>query len=200
MKPHLVVLARRPRRGRVKSRLAADIGAGPALAVYRRLLSRTLRRIGTDARWTTVIAATPAREAAMPGRWTRGLPVIAQAGGDLGVRMAAAMAAMPAGKVVLVGSDIPGIARGHVAAAFRALDDHDAVFGPASDGGFWLVGLAPALRSAPLFGDVRWSGPHALADAVASLPRGAGIAHVALLSDIDDGSDLVRWRARQKPL
>lgn len=200
MKRHLVILARRPQRGRVKSRLAAGIGAGPALAVYKRLLARTLRRLGRDRRWTTVLAVTPAREARRPGRWTRGLPVIAQTPGDIGVRMATAMAAVPPGKVVLVGSDIPEIGRGHIAAAFRALDDHDAVFGPADDGGFWLIGLAPSLRDAPLFAGVRWSSEHALADAQASLPLGSRVARVALLSDIDHGADLARWRARQKPV
>ncbi len=200
MKRHLVVLARRPQWGRVKSRLAADIGAGPALALYKRLLARTLRRLARDVRWTTVLAATPANEARRPGRWSRGLPVIAQVRGDIGERMAAAMAAMPPGKVVLVGSDIPEIGRGHIAAAFRALDDHDAVFGPARDGGFWLIGLAPSLRGTPLFGRVRWSSEHALADAVASLPTGSRIARVAVLCDIDDGADLARWRRRQKPV
>ena len=200
MRRHLVVLARRPARGRVKTRLAADIGPGPALALYKRLLARTLRRLGRDRRWTTVIAATPSVEARRPGSWTRGLPVIAQEAGDLGVRMAAAMAAMPAGKVVLVGSGIPGIARRHVAAAFRALDDHDVVFGPAEDGGFWLVGLACRARTLPLFAGVRWSSADTLADAVAGLPPGVRIARIAMLSDIDDGTDLARWRARDKPV
>jgi uncharacterized protein len=200
MKRHLVVFARRPAWGQVKTRLAADIGRGPALALYKRLLARTLRRLGRDRRWTTVIAAAPAGQARRPGRWTRGLAVIDQEQGDLGHRMAAAMAAMPSGKVVLVGSDIPEVRGGHIAAAFRALDDHDVVFGPARDGGFWLVGLAPAMRDAPLFGAVRWSSAHALADAVAGLPPGCRVARVALLSDIDDGAGLARWRMRRKPV
>lgn len=200
MRNHLVIMARQPRRGRVKSRLAADIGPGPALTVYRRLLARTLRRLARDSRWTVVLAVTPPRQARRPSRWQRGLPAIAQVEGDIGLRMAAAMAAVPQGRVVLVGSDIPGITRSHVAAAFRALDGHDAVFGPAEDGGFWLVGLAPSLRGAPLFAGVRWSSAHALDDAVASLPPEARVARVALLSDIDDGRDLARWRARRKPV
>ena len=128
MRRHLVILARRPEHGRVKTRLAGTVGHDRALAVYMRLLSRTLRRLGGDPRWTTVVAATHARRT---DRWTRGLPVIAQAEGGIGRRMEAAMAAMPPGPVVLVGSDIPAVGRHHVAAAFRALEDHDAVFGPA---------------------------------------------------------------------
>jgi rSAM/selenodomain-associated transferase 1 len=194
---HLVILARRPEHGRVKTRLAAAVGHDRALAVYMRLLSRTLRRLGGDPRWTTVIAATPARP---PGLWTRGLPVIAQAEGDIGRRMAAAMAAMPPGPVVLVGSDIPAVGRHHVAAAFRALEDHDIVFGPAEDGGFWLVGLAPAMRGVRLFEGVRWSSEHALRDTLAGLPRDCRTAFSATLADLDDAADLARWRGLRKPV
>lgn len=200
MRRHLVILARRPEHGRVKTRLAAVIGPGAALAIYRHLLGRTLRRLGADPRWTTVIAATPPAEARRPGRWTRGLPVIAQENGDIGRRMAAAMAAMPPGPVVLVGSDIPGIGRHHVAEAFRALRDHDAVFGPAEDGGFWLVGLAPATRGVRLFENVRWSSEHALGDTLAGLPRDCRVALVATLADLDDAADLARWRGPRKPV
>ena len=59
----------------------------------------------------------------------------------------------------------------HIAAAFRLLGRHDLVFGPAEDGGFWLVGARRRPRLPPLFGQVRWSSPHALADTLADLPR-----------------------------
>jgi len=111
--------------------------------------------------------------------------------------MEQAMAAMPPGPVVLVGCDIPGLCRRHVAAAFRALEGHDAVFGPAEDGGFWLVGLAADRREAALFGDVRWSTAHALADTLAGLPWGWRVARAATLADLDDGAALRRWRRRR---
>ncbi len=198
MRRSLVIMARRPTWGRVKTRLAAGIGRGPALAIYRRLLSRTLRRLGHDGRWATVLAATPAHEASRPGRWTRGLPVLAQAEGDLGQRLAAAIGAMPTGPVVVVGTDIPDLDRRHVAAAFRALEHHDAVFGPAEDGGYWLVGIAASLRGAALFEDVRWSSEHALGDTLAGLPRDATVALIDILADIDDIDDLRRWRVGRR--
>lgn len=195
---HVVVMARRPAWGRVKTRLAAGIGPGAALAVYRRGLSATLRRLGRDPRWRTLVAVTPAAAARRPGRWARGLPVIAQADGDLGRRMIAAIDAMPPGPVVVVGCDIPDLRARHVAAAFRALERHDAVFGPAGDGGYWLLGLAPSLRGRARLDGVRWSGPHALADSRARLPAGCRVALLETLCDIDDAEDLRQWRTRHR--
>ena len=75
-------------------------------------------------------------------------------------------------------------------AAFRALGDHDAVFGPADDGGYWLVGLRHGARApATFFHDVRWSTEHALADSMASLP-GLSIALTDTLRDVDTVADL----------
>ncbi|MBY0423285.1 MAG: DUF2064 domain-containing protein, partial [Parvularculaceae bacterium] len=66
----------------------------------------------------------------------------------------------------------------------------DAVFGPATDGGFWLVGLARRRPAPGLFQSVRWSSEHALADAVRSLPRGFETAFLETLSDVDQAEDL----------
>ena len=83
-----------------------------------------------------------------------------------------------------------GIERAHIARAFRALGPAEAVFGPAPDGGYWLVGLKrprPAPRE--IFADVRWSSSHALRDTVRSL-AGARIAYVDSLRDVDEAADL----------
>ncbi len=106
------------------------------------------------------------------------------------------MKGLPKGPVCIIGGDIPGVTRAHVWQAFRRLGDHDAVFGPAPDGGFWLVGLK---RLAPvpvnLFKDVRWSSPHALADTMASL-ESLRIARVETLEDVDTLADLQRIAQR----
>lgn len=109
-----------------------------------------------------------------------------QGGGDLGARMARAARTLPPGPVVIVGCDIPGLTAAHVAAAFRKLGANDAVFGPATDGGYWLVGLRRRPRFIDPFTHVRWSTCHALADTVSSL-TGRSVAMVATLADIDDG-------------
>ena len=197
--PNLVVFARAPRRGAVKRRLAADIGADAALAFYRRTLDDVLRRLGRDPRWRTWLAVTPDGDAARPGLWPSvpGVRLIAQGGGDLGDRMARPLHALPPGPVVIVGTDIPDIAPRHVVDAFAALGTNDMVFGPAADGGYWLVGARRRPRVPPnLFRDVRWSTEHALADTLAGLPRGYRAAMLETLDDVDDGAAYRAWRAR----
>ncbi len=105
---------------------------------------------------------------------------------------------LPPGLVIIVGADIPGITNTHIADAFRALGHHDAVFGQADDGGYWLVGLKRSPRIRKIFQNIRWSGPHALSDTLANL-TGARIAMLEPLIDVDDGEDFKRWRASQKP-
>ena len=197
---HLVLFARRPQLGAVKRRLAIDIGAAAAHRFYRRTLQDVAWRLGGDRRWRTWLAVTPDSAAAAPGLWPAppGTLVIGQGGGDLGTRMARPLQAFPPGPVVIVGSDIPDVENADIAAAFRALGDHDLVFGPAVDGGYWLVGA----RRRPvvprnLFTNVRWSSKHALADTLANLPTTCRVAMLEERSDIDDGAAWRRWRIRQ---
>ncbi len=187
MRRRLIIFARAPRRGRVKRRLAAGIGPLAALRFYRRSLDSLIRRVARDGRWDCVLAVTRA-----PARWPRGVRRIVQRGRGLGARMASAMRDMPPGPVVLIGSDIPGISPRHIARAFHALGRHDAVFGPARDGGYWLVGLRDRALLDGLFRDVRWSGKHALADTLANLPAGRGYALIDTLEDVDDAESYRR--------
>lgn len=191
---HLVVFVKAPRLGQVKSRLAAGIGALAALRFYRWTTARVLRRLGQDPRWRTLIAVTPSRALREPF-WDSRVSRLDQGPGDLGHRMARVFRTLPPGPVVIVGSDIPELAPSHVAAAFRALGSRDAVFGPAADGGYWLVGLrrSPRLPTG-LFAGVRWSSPHALADTWASLPRGFTVALLETLEDVDDAEAYRRRR------
>ncbi len=192
MKRHLVIFAKAPALGRVKSRLAAGIGAGAALLFYRRSLAAVLRRVGRDRRWCTTLAVTPDRAT---GRrlWPLAVPRRPQGRGDLGQRMARVFRRWPPGPVAIIGADIPDITAAHVWRAFRALGNADAVFGPARDGGYWLVGLRRGPALPLLFADVRWSTAHALADTRASLRRHR-VALVDRLDDIDDESAYRRWR------
>lgn len=182
-------MAKAPVMGRVKTRLAADIGWGPATAFYRASLAALCRTVGHDPRWQTTIAIAPDSAVGLP-IWPAGLGRIPQGPGDLGVRMQRVMNTMPPGPVVIVGCDIPGLGPAHVAAAFDRLGAAEAVFGPAEDGGYYLVGLKRVPRIPDAFRDVRWSGPQALADTLANL-TGARIAFLERLADVDDGAD---WR------
>lgn len=191
MKPTLVVFARAPRLGRVKRRLAAEIGAVAALAFYRRTLTRLLARVAGDRRWRLALALTPdsgTLHGARPWRrWKQGR-------GDLGVRMARAMLRAP-GAVVLVGADIPALAPRHIAHACARLRSADAVFGPAEDGGFYLVAVRRPGLARRIFADVRWSSRDALADTLRNL-AGRRVALVERLSDVDTAADLAHAARR----
>ena len=197
---HLVLFARRPHLGAVKRRLAADIGVTAAHGFYRRTLHDVAWRLGRDPRWKTWLAVTPDSAAGAAGQWPAppGTAIIGQGAGDLGARMARPLHDFPPGPVVIVGSDIPEVEVGDIAAAFRALGNNDLVFGPAVDGGYWLVG-ARRRPVAPrnLFADVRWSSEHALADTLANIPGACRVVMLAERSDVDDGAAWRRWRIRR---
>ena len=190
---HVVVMARAPRLGAVKRRLARDVGLLAAWRFYRHGLAALTRRLGRDRRWRHWLAVTPDR--AVRASWPPAWQVIPQGSGDLGARMGRIFRDLPPGPVVIVGSDIPDISPAHIARAFALLGNHDWVFGPAGDGGYWLVGARrrPALRDP--FAGVRWSSPHALADTLANLPR-ARVAFLEELLDVDTGADLRRRRLK----
>lgn len=198
-RPRVIVFARAPAAGRVKTRLGREIGMAAAAQWQRRALAATLRRL-QDPRWELVLAVTP--DAALGSRaLPPGVRRVAQGGGDLGARMARALRAAAPGPALVVGCDLPGLTQGEVAAAFRALGRAEAVFGPAEDGGFWLVGLARGRRRAPagLFRGARWSTRHALADAEASLGD-VRSARIASLRDVDGLADLDAARPPDRPL
>jgi hypothetical protein len=89
--------------------------------------------------------------------------------------------------VALMGCDIPDAGAADVRAAFRRLGTADAVFGPAEDGGYWLIALGPR-RPGDLFGDARWSTDHALADTLAQF-RHHRVGFVRRLADVDTMAD-----------
>lgn len=185
MKPVLYVFARAPRLGTVKRRLAAGMGARAALCWYRAMLATMLRRLGRDRRYRTVLAITPDHAR---GPWRRGLPAVPQGRGDLGARMHRLVQRHRRGRVAIVGADIPDLRADDVARAFHRLRGGDACFGPAEDGGYWLVALGP--RRPPLpFAGVRWSGPHALADTLVQF-RHHRVTLLRRLRDVDSPDDL----------
>ncbi len=185
----LIVFARVPRLGTLKRRLARGIGAMGALRFYRTQLSLLLRAVVRDRRWDCFLAATPDHARA---RWPVSLPRVPQGRGDLGQRMQRALARHR--RAVLIGSDIPGIASADIAAAFRALGRADAVFGPAEDGGYWLVGFGPRKPATP-FVNVRWSTEHTLADTLRNF-QDRRVALLRPLRDVDTAEDLAAIRKR----
>jgi len=190
MTPQLVIFAKLPRAGAVKTRLARDLGWAEALRFYRHNLRSLIDEVAGDPRWHTSVAVSPDRAVAPHPVWNHpGVTLTPQGGGDLGARMDRVMRHRPTGPVIIVGSDIVGITRADIALAFSKLGEADAVFGPAPDGGYWLVGLKRRPSVPRAFDHVRWSTRETLFDTLKNL-RGRKIAMLGEKLDVDEGADL----------
>lgn len=191
----LLVFVRAPRRGTVKTRLAAALGADAALAVYRRLAEHTLataRELAGDGVALRVHHA-PADAGEEVRAWLGDGPCyLPQGGGSLGERMEEAFRlafADGARRVVIVGSDLPGLSAGLLRRAFAALREREAVVGPARDGGYYLLGLARPVEG--VFRRIRWSTPEVLPATLARLgAAGAETLLLEELADVDEVGDL----------
>ncbi|MDB4951066.1 MAG: hypothetical protein JWM27_3715 [Gemmatimonadetes bacterium] len=196
----MLVFVRAPVRGAVKTRLAAAIGPDAALRVYRRLAEHAVAAalpLAPAARVHVHYTPHDARDAvaAWLGADAEYHP---QAGGDLGDRLRAAFEhafAAGAGRVVVIGSDLPDLTADHLRRAFRLLVDAPAVLGPARDGGYWLLGLR---RPVPeVFDGIPWSTGEVFARTAERL-HAAGMEPALLdeLADVDEAADLPPgWRA-----
>ena len=184
----LVIMAKTPSAGRVKTRLARDIGVSEALRFYRAQLALTCRTLSNNPGWKLVLARSPDHEnRTIVYRFDE---VIGQGSGGLGARMQRLFDHGKRGPLIIIGADIPGITPRMIARAFHLLKSHDAVFGPASDGGYWLVGQRRRPRVAYPFKGVRWSSSHALEDTLGNL-QGCSVGYVDQLNDVDTGADLI---------
>jgi len=188
----LVLFAREPVAGRVKTRLAAALGRGPAALLYAAFLEDLSGALRGP--WEGVVAhdgvAGPRLRAAFGDGW-RFAP---QGEGGLGERMARAAASAlsdGAGRVVLAGSDAPTLTAREVEAAFDALVAADVVFAPSPDGGFSLVGLRPPADPAALFSGVAWSSALAFRETRGNAERaGLAVALLPAVPDVDVAGDL----------
>lgn len=202
--PVVAVMSRAPVPGRTKSRLAAAIGDEPAARLARAFLLDAASAVRTAEAWTAALLVEPAEAVAELRKATGIDNSRAQGSGDIGMRMLHGARTLEAGAfspIVLVGSDIPMLSASRLHQALRALRRADVVFGPAEDGGYYLIGmwrLHPALFEATsLFGengdesDGGWSGSDVL-DASERLAHSLGLstARLAPERDIDTAEDL----------
>lgn len=197
-RPHVLIFAKAPRLGQAKTRLARGVGAVAAWRTKRRLDALTCR-IARSPAWDSVLSVAPDRaiHAAFPGAWPADLARIGQGKGDLGHRMARALRRFGRGPVCIIGSDLPDLKTADLTAAFGRLKRHDVVLGPATDGGYWLIGMTPRAARRAHLAPVRWSSPHTLADTLAVLPRGWRVGYLRELEDVDDAASLKRSSQRR---
>lgn len=195
--PRVIVFLRAPELGKVKTRLAATVGLEQALAVHRQLMELTftaLRSVPEVALCVTPDSAASAPDWPLQPGWS----VAAQGEGDLGVRLdrsVAAAFAVHSLPVVVIGCDCPDVTPADFAEAGRLLVQRDIVFGPATDGGYWLIGLR---RSVPeLFREIPWGSDQVLAASVTAAQKaGLSVGFLRELSDVDTEADWRAWLAR----
>ncbi len=186
----VLLFAKAPRVGRVKTRLAADLGEEAALRLYREVGARVATSVG--ARFDLTVWYDPPDARGDMLAWLGEHRYLPQEGGDLGARLSRAFAwhfAQGERPVIVVGADAPKVSGATVAKAERYLRDHDAVIGPAADGGYYLLGLrAP---SPTVFEGIPWS-----TDQVFSVTVGRcracdlRVQVLPVLRDLDTAADL----------
>lgn len=187
----VLIFARTPELGRVKTRLAADVGDAAALDLYHRLLAHTCDTVARSGFPARVHLAGP-----MPERdlWSdAGFRRVPQTEGDLGARMSAAFAQAFEDRVrsvVIIGTDCPGLRADHLHQAMTALETYEAVVGPAEDGGYWLLGLTSPVRA--IFQNKTWSSDSVLHETLSDFKSlGMSVFRLETLRDVDTVSDVV---------
>jgi rSAM/selenodomain-associated transferase 2/rSAM/selenodomain-associated transferase 1 len=193
----IIVFGRYPVPGRTKTRLTPPLGPAGAAELQRVLTEKTVRTAGKAA--LHLAADLEIRfEGASIGRMRRwlgpGLSFFPQGTGDLGARMEKAFLKAfqrEYRRVVLVGTDIPGLTPRLLEQAFHSLNTHDLVLGPSTDGGYWLMGLK---RPAPLFEDIPWGSGTVLEDTLALAEKeDLPVRRLDPLTDVDTPGDLQAW-------
>ena len=190
----LALFLKPPVPGRVKTRLAKDIGDEAACSLYCRMTETVINQVHQSG-FQLVVMYDGTSPEELPANWVasawRCLP---QQGADLGQRMATAfntLFAEGAQQVVLIGSDIPGIDHSYLQQAFRMLVDHDLVIGPALDGGYCLIGFNRNNFTPALFSNIPWSTERVLELTLeAAAQSGLSLSLLPALRDIDTLADL----------
>ena len=195
MAADVIVFVKAPRFGTVKTRLAHTLGDQAACGIYKALLASVFNTFSTFPNLQVRFSPDDALSEIAP--WLRpGWAAHPQGPGDLGQRMLRAFAhsfGCGMSKVIIIGSDCPEITLRDIDQASEALSSHGLVLGPATDGGYWLIGLA---KSEPaLFEEITWSSRHVLAETLArAAALGMRVHLLRTLSDIDTAEDWERYQ------
>ncbi|WP_310599976.1 TIGR04282 family arsenosugar biosynthesis glycosyltransferase [Desulfobulbus sp.] len=199
----VVLFVRVPVPGRVKTRLAAELGGGFACRLYRAMVADILAQVRASG-LALHLYHDGASADELPPEWTAGAAEVReQCEGDIGRRMAAAFAACFAAgieRVLLAGSDLPGLDAASLAIAAAALGTHDVVLVPAADGGYGLIGCTSARFRPEIFAGIPWSTEAVLAATSRQCAAcGLTVRLLPTLRDIDTAADLLAYGQRPHP-
>jgi len=185
----LLLFTRNPELGKVKSRLAKEVGEINALAIYKELLRHThdISKNCTADKWLYYSESVETNDLWESTAYQKKI----QQGKDLGDRMANAFKdGFAAGyeKICIIGSDNYDLQKKHIELAFEQLSSHDTVIGPAEDGGYYLLGMNSFLKRP--FENKKWGTDTVLKETVQELEKRHSISFLEMLNDIDVISDI----------
>jgi rSAM/selenodomain-associated transferase 1 len=200
----LLVFARLPEHGRVKTRLAESIGDDAALAAYETMLRDLLASIGRPSPETEIEilwAPTAATNGDSLANAFGDLPTAMQTGATLGDRLSMAFSERfffhATQKIVAIGVDDPSLPREIIDHALALLDSCEWVIGPTEDGGYYLIGCRAAAFDPTIFQDIAWSTPSVFAATLAKIAEWQStVAVLPTRWDIDVAADWERYQAQ----
>ncbi len=198
MNKHLIIYAKRPLPGYAKTRAGASLGMVASAGVYARLLYTYLVDVIRNLKspYSIEISVASSNDVAFFQLAFPEMIVRSQAEGDLGVRMEFSFQQAfceGADYVVLTGSDIPGLSSDTIVQAFTLLEQHKGVIGPASDGGYYLIGMRSP--GAHLFNGITWSTNTVLAQTEErAAKQGMTLVHLSTFADMDDAAEYDAWQ------
>jgi rSAM/selenodomain-associated transferase 1 len=190
----LLVFAKYPEPGKVKTRLAKDIGKEEAARIYSGMAETIIHNLSKSSKYKTIIFFDPPERKTDFENWLQnnGYNLLPQDGKSLGEKMANAFIkafSLGAKKVVIIGTDCIEVSDDIISQAFDTLHRVDVVLGPAEDGGYYLLGLKGPISE--IFNDIHWSTSNVLNQTLKKL-EGKGLKFELLktLRDIDTISDV----------
>ncbi len=196
----IILFFRYPEKGKVKTRLAAEVGDELAFELYNCFLLdsiETLAQISAD-----LIILGTGNPGTFIAELPNNIPYLPQRGDDLGARMYNAFCDVFARGykgAVLIGGDIPGLRPEVVSRALHELACNDVILGPSADGGYYLIGFRQDTLKATPFEDIRWSTPLVLAETVKKINKmGMDPYFLTETEDIDDLKALARFYEKQR--
>lgn len=187
-----------PEPGLVKTRLAKDIGDAAACGVYRAMAERIITETTPDdGSYGRIVFYAPPLYERFVREWIPGERIVPQRGEDIGAIMDNAFCDMfeaGAEKALVVGGDIPGLNRHVVVRAFQLLEQADVVIGPATDGGYYLIGLKS--REQGIFRGIPWGTTEVFRETLSAAGKlGLKVGTVTAMDDVDTADDLARIKA-----
>ncbi len=192
---HILIFARYPKAGAVKTRLARDIGDVKAAIIYRSLVRDIVKNVKASG-FPFTVCYDPPESCGCFRQWLgEELSYAPQNGTDLGERMKNAFAeafSHGAENVFIIGSDIPDLTAESLSEAVNSLERHDAVLGPAADGGYYLIGFRKNTFSTRVFSGIEWSTNRVFAATMRLLSEeGLRVHLLPELRDVDTIEDLM---------